>query len=98
MHPAIHSALTDARETELRGTRHHERPARKAGRKRRLAAIVAAASVVVGGAVIVSESSAALPVTSAAPHALVRFDGPRIAQAGGFGWQARCPVTNPAAR
>jgi hypothetical protein len=66
---------------------------------------VAAAAVIVGGAVAVSDSSAAVsdssaavPATSAAPHAMVRFDGPRIVQPGDFGWQARCPVMNPAAR
>jgi hypothetical protein len=98
MHPAIYSALTEARETELRSARHHETPVRRRGRKRRLAGVAAAAAVVVGGAVAVSDSSAAVPATSAAPHAMVRFDGPRIVEPGGFGWQTRCPVMNPAAR
>jgi hypothetical protein len=91
MHPAIYSALVDARETEPR-TAARRVPRRP---RRRLAGVAAAAAVVVAGAIAVSDSSAAVTPradTSTPVVRPVRFDGPAIAQPGQFGWQAQCPL------
>jgi hypothetical protein len=97
MHPAIQSALTDARETELRSARRVERPAPARRRRRRLAAVVAAAVVVVSGAVAVSNSSAAAAPSAAdgAAATMVHFQGARLVRFGEVTWQDHCPVTNP---
>jgi hypothetical protein len=99
MHPAIYSALADARDTELRSAGREPRSTRRrraATPMRRLAGVAAAAAVVVAGAIVVSDSSAASTANAAAsaagPAHVVRFDGPTIAQPGQFGWQAQCPA------
>jgi hypothetical protein len=93
MHPAIYSALADARNAELRSAGRE--PRRWATtQRRRLARVAVAAAVVVAGAIAVSDSGAAVPAAGANSGTVqaVRFDGPTIAQPGQFGWQAQCPA------
>jgi hypothetical protein len=99
MHPAVYTALTEARETELRTARRHHTPSRPHRRPRRLAAVAALASIVVAGAIVVSDSSASVPVgPGTATNTYARLGSAPIAQPGQFGWQARCPATKIAAR